>query len=147
MRLVILAALLPLIAAPVAAQTDLMDRVVACAGFEDATQRHACFDKLTPELRGSAVTVFAAPKPTFGDRKPPPSEPDQVKLTVTKMSKNPDGKLVFTMEDGQVWRQIDTNSAGRIGQGPWEVEIRRGMLGSFVLKLNDYTQMKVRREK
>ena len=143
MRLFIFAALVPIIAAPAAtAQTDLMGRVVACAGLEDDAKRHACFDVLTPELRGNGVK-------TFGEQKKPAAtlaEPDKISLKVSGIDRAADG-MVFTMENGQVWRQSDTRQLGGFGKGPWTAEIRKGMLGSFSLSVNGSASIKVKRVK
>ena len=143
MRLFILAALVPIIAAPAAvAQTDLMGRVVACAGLEDGAKRHACFDVLTPELRGHGVK-------TFGEVKKPaatPAEPDRISLGVSAIDRATDG-VVFTMANGQVWKQSDTRQLGGFGKGPWTAEIRKGMVGSYSLSLNGSASIKVKRVK
>jgi len=143
MRLFIFAALVLIIAAPAMAQTDLMGRVVACAGLEDDAKRHACFDVLTPELRGNGVK-------SFGEQKKPsaatPAEPDQIRLGVSAIDRGADGVL-FTMENGQVWKQSDTRQLGGFGKGPWTAEIRKGMVGSYSLSLNGSASIKVKRVK
>ena len=147
MRLFILAALVPIIVAPAAlAQTDLMGRVVACAGLEDEAKRHACFDVLTPELRGTNVKELA--EKSFGDEKAErPATPDKVTLQVSSVSRAADGLVTFTMENGQVWKQSDTRQLGGFGKGPWTAEIRKGMLGSFALSVNGGALIKVKRVK
>lgn len=144
MRMLILAALVPIMAAPALAQTDLMGRVVACAGLEDEAKRHACFDVLTPELRGQGAKSFGA---TAKSSPAVPAEPSSVKLTMSAMTAGADGATVFTMEDGQVWRQTDTRMLGGYGKGPWPVEIRKGALGSFNLSVNGGGSIKVKRVK
>ena len=143
MRLFIFAALVPIIAAPAAlAQTDLMGRVVACAGLEDDAKRHACFDVLTPELRGNGVK-------SFGEQKKPvatPAEPDRISLGVSAIDRAADG-VVFTMANGQVWKQSDTRQLGGFGKGPWTAEIRKGMVGGYSLSLNGSASIKVKRVK
>lgn len=143
MRLFILAALVPIIVAPAAfAQTDLMGRVVACAGLEDEAKRHACFDVLTPELRGQGVRAFGETKKSEAS----PAEPDRISLKVNGIDRAADG-MVFTMENGQVWKQSDTRQLGGYGAGPWTAEIRKGMLGSFALSINGAASVKVKRVK
>jgi hypothetical protein len=60
-------------------------------------------------------------------------EPDHVSLAVTAVSEGAGGKLRLTMENGQVWRQVDTTRLRNVGQGPWTAEIRKAALGSFML--------------
>lgn len=144
MRLFIFAALVPIIAAPAAlAQTDLMGRVVACAGLEDEAKRHACFDVLTPELRGQGVRAFGETKKAEAS----PAEPDRISLKVGAIDRGGDGLMSFTMENGQVWKQSDTRQLGGYGQGPWTAEIRKGMLGSYALSINGAASVKVKRVK
>ena len=75
MRVFILAAVAVMAAPAAMAQTDLMGRVVACAGIEEAAKRHACFDGLTPELRGTNVKELT--EKSFGSAEAAkPSTPD-----------------------------------------------------------------------
>ena len=124
------------------AQTDLMGRVVACAGLEDDAKRHACFDVLMPELRGHGVKTFGEQKKAVSA----PAEPDQISLKVSAVDRAADG-MVFTMENGQVWKQSDTRQLGGFGKGPWTADIRKGMLGSFSLSVNGGASIKVKRVK
>ena len=56
-----------------------------------------------------------------------------------------DGKLRFTMENGQVWKQIDSTTLRNIGQAPWTAEIRKASFGSFLLSLNGGRAVRVER--
>lgn len=143
MRLFIFAALVPIITAPAAlAQTDLMGRVVACAGLEDEAKRHACFDVLTPELRGNGVKSFGEQKKAVAT----PAEPDRISLGVSVIDRGADG-VSFTMANGQVWKQSDTRQLGGFRKGPWTAEIRKGMVGGYSLSLNGSASIKVKRVK
>lgn len=157
MKLFIFAALVPIIAAPAFAQDGLQGRLVACANIADAAQRHACFDGLVPELKQTGAAQFGAaqPKPspltapvTTGELTkavPAQVEPDRVSLTVTAMKESGDGKVRFTMENGQVWKQVDTTPVRFSGKGPWTAEIRKAALGSFLLTLNGGRAVRVER--
>ena len=63
------------------------------------------------------------------------------------MSEGAGGKLRLTMENGQVWRQVDTTRLRNVGQGPWTAEIKKAALGSFMLTLNDGRPVRVERVK
>jgi hypothetical protein len=160
MRVFIFAALIPIMAAPAMAQEALHKKVYACAQMIDASQRHNCFDSLVPELRKAGETQFGAqttPKaspltaPVITAETPKaskpvgPSEPEKVNLSVKSMSRSTDGKLRFTMENGQVWKQIDTTTLRNIGQAPWTAEIRKASFGSFLLSLNGGKAVRVER--
>jgi hypothetical protein len=156
MRLFIFAALVPIIAAPAFAQSGLQGKVVGCATIAEATQRLACFDAVALGLKQNGEAGFgtASPKPSAltapvetalatNDAQ----EPDHVSLAVTAVSEGAGGKLRLTMENGQVWRQVDTTRLRNVGQGPWTAEIRKAALGSFMLTLNDGRPVRVERVK
>ncbi len=150
MRLFIFAAVVPIITAPAFAQTGLQGRLVACANITEAAERHACFDALVPELKTSGEAAFGATaKPSALTattlQAATPAEPEQVSLTVKSVTANADGKLRFAMENGQVWKQIDTTRLRNVGNGPWTAEIRKASLGSFLLSLNDGRAVRVER--
>lgn len=156
MRLFIFAALVPIIAAPALAQAGLQGRIVGCTNIADATQRLACFDAVAVELKQADEAAFGTTSP-----KPSPltapvetaqatkavAEPDRVSLAVSALTEGADGKLRLTMENGQVWRQVDTTRLRNLGQGPWTAEIKKAALGSFMLTLNDGRPVRVERVK
>jgi FKBP-type peptidyl-prolyl cis-trans isomerase len=59
-------------------------------------------------------------------------ELEQLQAQVTKVSTKPHGELVVTLENGQVWTEIQTNSGARVKAGD-RVTIKPGALGSFLL--------------
>jgi hypothetical protein len=143
------------------AQEPPIAKVYACAEVEDAGQRHSCFDALVPELKASRSAMgrtTAKPQQqadAFGKSGPKPSpltapvktpaepkvataekEVERLSLAVKSISAGIDGKYRFTMENGQVWRQIDTEKLRNLGSGPWTAEIRKASLGSFLLTVN-----------
>jgi hypothetical protein len=144
------------------AQEAPLAKVYACADIEDAGQRHSCFDALIPELKASRAATFGrstkpakpqqqadvfgksaskpspltAPVKTPADVKATPAaekEVDRLSLAVKSISTGIDGKYRFTMENGQIWRQVDTEKLRNLGSGPWTAEIRKAALGSFLL--------------
>ncbi|MFT3725468.1 MAG: hypothetical protein QM773_18015 [Hyphomonadaceae bacterium] len=159
MRVFIFAAVVPIIATPAVAQEALHRKVYACAQMADAGQRHSCFDALVPELKKAGESQFGAPAAKASPLTAPvvtaetpktpkqaaPSEPDKVSLAVKSMSRSTDGKLRFTMENGQIWKQIDTTMLRNIGEAPWTAEIRKASFGSFLLSLNGGKAVRVER--
>jgi hypothetical protein len=150
MRLFIFAAVVPIITAPAIAQEGLQGKLVACADIEAAAERHACFDTLVPELKASGEAAFGATAKPSAFTAPTleasaPAEPDMVSLAVKAVTASADGKLRFAMENGQVWKQIDTTRLRNLGSGPWTAEIRKASLGSFLLSLNDGRAVRVER--
>ncbi len=154
MRLFIFAAVVPIITAPAfapaLAQEGLQGKLVACANVTEAAERHACFDALVPELKATGEAAFGATAKPSALTAPilqttAPAEPEQVSLAVKSVTANADGKLRFAMENGQVWKQIDTTRLRNLGNGPWTAEIRKASLGSFLLSLNDGRAVRVER--
>ncbi len=60
------------------------------------------------------------------------SPPDSITRTVTKVVRRPTGEFVVTLDDGQVWTQIDAYPAVKLESGQ-VVTIKKGTLGSFLL--------------
>lgn len=99
-----------------------------CAGIADASERLQCYDRAmaslgAPVVSGAAVVPSAAvaaapvltPEEKFGARgevkakqQPKAEEPTLERLTATvkALRRGPNGELVVTLENGQVWRQL-----------------------------------------
>lgn len=59
--------------------------------------------------------------------------PDTIDVVVKKVVKNAYGERKFYFENGQIWRQMDSNTKGKFSTGT-EAIIKRGALGAFYLK-------------
>jgi hypothetical protein len=70
---------------------------------------------------------------------------DKVSLPVKSISTAGDGKYRFVMENGQIWKQIDTEKLRNIGSGPWTAEIKKASMGSFLLSLGGSRTVRVER--
>jgi hypothetical protein len=163
-----------LFVAPAFAQGAPLDKVYACAGVADSGQRLACFDAAVAGLKhaensgGVAVVnrsqIEKAEKEAFGLATPSLSalaesarttSPaasteaskalDRVTFPVKSVTTGPDGRYRFAMENGQEWRQTDGIKLPAIGKGPWQAEIRKAAVGSYMLKLDDRTAVRVKR--
>ncbi len=162
-------------AAPVHAQEALMSKVYACADIADAGQRHACFDALTPDLKAahsaqagaSSQPVPAPSAETFGAasasesaltapvtskkqrqakrEKEKSAGLDRVSLPVRSIETSAGGYMIFTLQNGQVWKQTDTVGIHHLGDPPWTAEIRKAALGSFMLKIGKSAAVHVQR--
>ncbi len=95
------------------------------------------------ELARSAARTPAAPGPAAA----PTQELDSVALAVKALQRRPDGTYRFTMENGQVWEQIDTYDLGRTLKAPLTAEIRKAAIGSYMLKADGRTAVRVQRVK
>ena len=82
----------------------------------------------------------------------PSSNPiSEISSKVIEFAQNAHGKSIFILDNGQVWRQIDGDTSEfyyREKDGPLQVTISKGMMGSFVLKADGKSgSLKVRRVK
>src|SRR6185295_9410732 len=154
MRLVIMNVFALGVVAPAMAQQAPMDKVYTCVDISDAGQRHACFDALVPELkkaRTGALGITTTPPvrlqpeaEAVGLPRAAPSSPltapvlkpaearalrdqaiDRVSAGVKAITIGADGKARFSLENGQIWKQVDTTKLRNLGNGPWTAEIRK----------------------
>lgn len=140
---------------------DVTDRLKSCRVLGDTTARAQCYDRIVDGLPTAgpiarpqsvptpAITPPAAPAPTaaanptdrFGEKdlsmrqRVPENElpPDELRARVTTAKFDASGYATLTLENGQVWRQMEASSL-RISKGN-AVKIRSGTLGVFYLSL------------
>jgi hypothetical protein len=92
---------------------------------------------------GLPERTVAAQEVAAGTR---PVEAKKIEAHVTKFAPGPDGRLVFTLDNDQVWRQL--LSEGDLFMKPGDtVTISRGFLGSFWLQTSSGRGCKVTRLK
>lgn len=71
-----------------------------------------------------------------------------ITVKITNIRKGPHGKIRVTLENGQVWKQIDSSHARYNKKGDNVARIRRAVLGSFLMTINDKgAAIRVRRVK
>ena len=102
----------------------------------------------------TATVAEAAPAPSqaieeFGlEHKRVQQEAPQESLTLTlaKVGKTPYGELIFTFENGQVWRQVIKEAfTASIGES---YQLQRGAFNSFFInKEGQFKKTRVRRDK
>ena len=104
-----------------------------CVSESSDAARLACYDKemgrttggtfgMTPQLKREKE-VKAGIKP------PPPPPPETLSASVTKISERSNGRLVITLNNGQVWeQQEDTSFRVKVGDA---VTFEPGMLGAL----------------
>lgn len=125
--------------------------------------RAAGLDKLTPEelaslndwLRASGTTSASAP---VGYAAPTPAEDrigfysETTTTSVISRIAGPftgwDGKTKFTLENGQVWQQVESASLKGVNVDSPAVTIEPAFMGSFLLRVDGFNQrLRVRRIK
>lgn len=156
-------AFLALHTAPAAAQGNdgiLLDILRQCARIDDMATRISCYDRnigrdaLVAAAAPSAPAPPAASEPTgFGvealrDRPQPEkaAKADRTSARVTAVVERGPGIYLITLEDNAVWQF--SNSAPSSYDPPRKgstVEIRRGALGSFLLRHQSQPSVRVQR--
>jgi hypothetical protein len=131
-------------AAASAAESTLPEPLAACASLRRDGERLACFDKAVLELRQggtgsttvSAENMFGASRETAGaspeSREVKREELRQISGAVTSLRHTNDGMIVLELDNGQVWRQQDSDVRLLVSQGE-TVTITRASLGTFRL--------------
>lgn len=141
---------------------------LACAGEKDDARRLACFDAAVVRARnpasspaGTAATAAAVAAPLSKEEKfglrgdlkqekakvaPELAEIQELKAQVTKVAVKPHGELVLTLDNGQVWYEIQTSSGIRVKAGD-QVTIKAGALGSYSIVAPNGRSSKVTRSR
>lgn len=150
---------------------DAAAPVYACRAIEDDTARLACYDRAVADLfarqeAGEVQTIDTAAieqleRESFGfampslpslfsrrgsDETARPEISDQSAPIRSARVDPGTGKLVVTLENGQVWEQIDTARVSTtVLRRATEARIRRAALGSYLMNLGSGPAIRVRR--
>jgi hypothetical protein len=99
---------------------------------------------LTPEQKfGLSPSAIVAKEDAAATQAPPKEAKLQARIIALALAG--DGRTLFTLDNSQVWRQLEANGTdvmARLGDG---VTISRGMLGSYWLQLKTGRGCKVTR--
>ena len=139
---------------------DALAEVARCADIADATERLKCFDAAMARVKSALASPapetptksllewfgFSRPSPVtkpeeFGKPapQPAPEELNEIASPVLEFAKTARGKAVFILENGQVWRQIDSDTTTVLDPQPgtrMKVKIERGFLESYNLTID-----------
>jgi hypothetical protein len=147
-------------------QSPLIGALEACRAVPDPTQRLACYDKeagalLTAAQTGEVAVVdkaearrarkslfgFAMPNlPFFSGDKSADEVSDTLESTVTKANGIGYGKFRITIAEGNaVWETTETYSTMREPRSGDKISIKRGPLGSYMLRIGKNRGVKGRR--
>ncbi len=126
-------------------KTDALDQVSRCAAIADAAERLKCFDRAAPAAKEAQV-----PKPAdFGKPVARVPEPAQIVASVRELSRTVRGRVLFVLDNGQVWRQLDADDTAVLEPPPGKalkVTIQHGLLDSYNLVIEGRNSLiKVRR--
>ena len=140
---------------------DALAEVARCADIADAALRLTCFDAAMARVK-SALASPAPEAPTksllewFGFSRPPtpvtkpedfgkrapeptPEELNEIASPVLEFAKTARGKAVFILENGQGWRQLDSDTTVVLDPQrgtKMAVKLERGFLGSYNLTID-----------
>jgi glucose/arabinose dehydrogenase len=146
-------------AEPAGAVTD----VLSCSRLSDPAARLACFDSAATALqRGASPPSGVAPRAAAtpaAPATPPPAaafarpaapveRPPQIKRAAAALQMietGPDGRMLVTLEDGSVWRQIDDRRLASIPQSGTPAEVRRGMWGAYFIDFEGQREIRAER--
>jgi hypothetical protein len=126
----------------------LMPRIRAALAAGPAelsrSDQTSLFGLTLPDIFGSSEPT--SPQEFGANDMPQPPQPagvpepiDSISGTVTDYATTPLGKFVVFLDNGQVWRQQESDAGTahfKSKAGENKVVISRGMLGSYVLQLN-----------
>jgi hypothetical protein len=168
MTKLLLAAVMTLIAAPAfaaePAEPAVISALKACRAITADAERLTCYDKATQSVTkaqetGEVIiidkqTARAARRQAFGlelptlsilDRGADKSETEKLQSAVKSARVDAEQRLVVTLEDGAVWRQIDDTMLGKPPKAGDTIEVKKAAMGSYMMKIGSQPAIRVRR--
>lgn len=154
---------------PAGRAADGLDGLLACRAIAGSQERLACFDRAAASLGGGSPapavqpSAAAAPAPGLSDPKQSfgltetaiaekevaagmrPAPLAHIEAHVKALSAAADGRLVFTLDNGQTWVQLRPEGDDLLAKVGDAVTVSRGALGSYWLALSSRRGCKVTR--
>ncbi len=150
----------------------VLQAIVDCRAMTDSNARLACYDAASAKLdeaeaSGQVVVVDKerareVRKDIFGLQLPSldifnrggggkllsaADDVDRLTETIKRASQQGDGKWVFELQNGAVWRQIDNTEVFPEPRPGLKVEIRKGAIGSYFMKVEGKSAFKAHRDR
>jgi nucleoside phosphorylase len=152
--------------APPQERPEALARLMACRDVADSAARLACFDAAAgafdaAEREGDVVVIDRAGvaetrRQLFGFEMPSlprlfgpegaVAEVDAIETTLQSAVLTGEGRWVFRLEDGGVWRQIDSERVRFQNRPGQPVRVRKATLNSFLLTVGGSRAVRVRRQ-
>ncbi len=104
-----------------------------CRQIKDSEERVQCYDKIVDSLTTAPLSATTAEhreqavKPDFQVEKL-----DQIQARVTALKRSVDKKFTITLDNGQIWRQIDNQRIPLRNED--KIIIREAALGSYLME-------------
>ncbi|MFV8781718.1 hypothetical protein ACNKU7_04785 [Microbulbifer sp. SA54] len=108
------------------AQT-LESELQTCVQYSDDSKRLACYDDVAGNLKQYSINRFGQEQKAVIE-----DAPESIRATISEAQKGAYGKYTFALDNGQIWRQVDSNRV--IWKGGEQIELDRGMLGAFYMR-------------
>jgi hypothetical protein len=147
------------------ARAPALQAVIDCRPLTDAAQRLACYDKAAAgldqaEAKGEVVVVdreqvreagrqafgFSFRMPEVFTRGEKPETLDQLTATAARAYQGADGKWTVELEDGAVWRQVDSEPVKRAPKKGSKVELRKAAMGSYFMNIDGQRAVRAQRQ-
>lgn len=133
----------PLAATPVAPNTAAQSPTAGVAAVAPEPVVPAQAPAATPATQPAAAPA-ASERFGLELQQAPVEQLEQIRATVVKRKKDPYGKWVITLDNGQVWKQSESTSFSFASD---QVTIERGLLGAFYLRADGQNKtIKVKRQ-
>jgi hypothetical protein len=133
---------------PASAGADSLDaQLRACAGVAEPTQRLACFDALVPALPKVKADQFGMTAEIAHKRDPVAAEQKKNETLpgkIVALGQTSNGRLIFTLDNQQVWVQAEPQPALRFAVGE-DVHIEHGAFTSLWLAADKNRKTRVAR--
>lgn len=133
--------LIGLLFAAGASADSITSQIKGCSTIESDSERLSCYDALSQSLEQRAERDFGQEQQRIAEE-----APESITATITDIQKAAYGKLLITLDNGQVWRQNDSTRV--FWKSGDSVEVERAMFGSFFMReVEGSRKMRVKRER
>lgn len=118
--------------------------VASCQRIHDDLARLVCYDNLFDEPNPENPTVISElknvnPHDEFGKEHVQPTPVSRVEANLVGYFTGWTGKTVFTLDNGQVWRQVNNGMKNYNPRDPIyepKITISKGLFGSYKLRVD-----------
>lgn len=145
---------------------ELLTRLIDCRTVVEAAPRLDCYDAAasaldSAEKQGDVVIIdrqqvgearrqlfgFQLPAmPDLFQRGDQPDAINSIESSLARAGRYAEGKWTFTLADGSIWRQIDSETVRFQNRPGQPVRVRRAALGSYLLTVENSRAVRVRRQ-
>jgi hypothetical protein len=148
-------------------QPETFEALVRCRALTDDVARLQCFDTAVANLqeaterrevvvvdraqvRESRRRLFGLSLPRLpifgGGDDDEEDEIDSIESEIVSAHQVGYGRWVVTLEDGSTWAQTDDNMIAARPRAGQTVRVNRGVLGTFMMRVNNQPAVRVRRQ-